>query len=291
MPGDGPKVFTTVADLRAEVAKWKHAGERVGLVPTMGALHDGHMALHTHAKSIAERTVVSIFVNPTQFAPTEDYSRYPRTFETDIARLTEAGCDAVWGPTPEAMYPPGFSTEIHMEGPAAGLETDFRPHFFRGVALVCCKLFTQSQADFAVFGEKDYQQLAVVRQMADDLDLAIEIVGHPTVREADGLAMSSRNAYLTADQRAIAPQLAQIMTSTIHELANGKPIRECEAAAVQLLTSAGFSPVDYVAIRDANTLTEVDDNEVTPGRPLRILAAAWLGKTRLIDNLDATFPA
>jgi pantoate--beta-alanine ligase len=283
-----PRIIETVSDLRAQVTGWKASGDRVGLVPTMGALHDGHMALHSFARAHLDRTIVSIFVNPTQFAPTEDFSRYPRTFDDDVAKLAAAGCDAVWAPDASTMYPEGFATEIHMRGPADGLETVSRPHFFRGVALVCCKLFTQTGADFAMFGEKDYQQLAVVRRMAADLDLPIEIVAHPTVREPDGLAMSSRNAYLTSEQRLIAPRLAEIMTEAIQALSAGTPVATCESNAITALSKAGFEPVDYVAIRDAETLAEVAAADIVAGRPLRILGAAWLGQTRLIDNLDAT---
>ena len=197
-----PQVLRTVPDLRSVVRDWHQQGQTVALVPTMGALHEGHISLLKLAQARAARTIVSIFVNPTQFAPNEDFDKYPRTWDDDIAKLAASGCDAVWAPTAKAMYGQGFDTFVVPGGAAVGLETDFRPNFFRGVATVCCKLFTQTQADVAVFGEKDFQQLAVVRQMVRDLDLAITIVPGATVREADGLAMSSRNRYLTPDERA-----------------------------------------------------------------------------------------
>lgn len=288
MSVDAPRVFDAVDTLRSAVARWKRHGARVALVPTMGALHAGHMALIARAQALADRTIVSIFVNPTQFAPNEDFLRYPRTFEADVAKLRDVGCDAVWAPAAETMYPDGFATRIEMDGPALGLETDFRPHFFAGVSIVCCKLFTQTQADVAVFGEKDYQQLAVMRRLVADLDLPIEIVGHETIREADGLALSSRNAYLSKDHRAIAPRMVEILETAVAQLREGQSIADCEAKAVAALAAAGFDHVDYVAIRDARTLARCSGPTAETGQPLRILAAAWLGETRLIDNLDAS---
>ena len=203
----GIPVIRAIADLRAQVRAWRGRGDSVALIPTMGALHEGHLQLVRLARARAKRAVVSIFVNPTQFAPHEDFDRYPRDEAGDLAKLAGVGCDVVWGPTLKVMYAEGFATRIVPAGAAEGLESDFRPHFFGGVATVCCKLFTQVLPDIAVFGEKDYQQLMVVTQMVRDLDLPLEIVGAPTVREADGLAMSSRNAYLSAEERRAAPTM------------------------------------------------------------------------------------
>ena len=207
MPRHAVKVARTVKDLRKVVAVWRKAGERVALIPTMGALHDGHLALVKQAQKRAERTVASIFVNPAQFAPHEDLAKYPRDEAGDLAKLKTVDCDLVWAPGGAEMYPDGFATRIVPAGAAGGLESDFRPHFFGGVATVCCKLFTQVGPDFAIFGEKDYQQLQVVRQMVRDLDLPLKIIGAKTIRETDGLAMSSRNKYLDAGQRRIAPAI------------------------------------------------------------------------------------
>ncbi|MGE0768275.1 MAG: pantoate--beta-alanine ligase [Hyphomicrobiaceae bacterium] len=276
-----PEVSSTVSDLRRRVAAWRAAGESVALVPTMGALHEGHLSLVELGRAHARRTVTSIFVNPTQFAPTEDFSTYPRTFEGDLAKLATVECDLVWAPTANEMYPEGFATRVVPAGAAEGLETDFRAHFFGGVATVCCKLFTQSGADFACFGEKDYQQLCVIRQMVRDLDLPLEILAGRTVREADGLAMSSRNRYLSADERSRAVVIHDVIRAVAAAARTGG-----EAAAIAdataKLASSGFGRIDYVAVRDAETLK---DWTHTSGRPGRVLAAAWLGKTRLIDNV------
>jgi pantoate--beta-alanine ligase len=277
------EVIRTVAALRARVGSWRRQGDTVGLVPTMGALHEGHLTLVDLARRRSRRTVTSIFVNPAQFAPHEDFAKYPRTFDTDLAQLADAGCNTVWAPTVAEMYPDGFATTVVPAGAAVGLETDFRPQFFAGVATVCCKLFTQVAPDVAVFGEKDYQQLCVIRQMVRDLDLPLEIAAAPTVRAADGLAMSSRNAYLSSEQRALAPMIHRTLVTVAERIARGDSRTEAEAAAGADLTDVGFK-VDYVAVRDAETLAV--PAHVT-GRPLRILAAAWLGKTRLIDNIAA----
>ena len=270
----------TLQDLKRKVITWRAAGEGVGLVPTMGALHEGHLQLVRLTHRRAKRCVVSIFVNPTQFAPNEDFDRYPRDEASDLGKLALVGCDLVWAPDKGVMYPEGFATRIVPGGAAEGLESDFRPGFFAGVATVCCKLFTQVAPDMAVFGEKDYQQLRVVRQMVRDLDLALEIVAAPTVRESDGLAMSSRNRYLSSEQRAAAPTLHRVIVSVAKAAAEGK-----ETAAIldgqQVLEAAGFR-VDYLDVRDAETLKAVEPGS---SRPKRVLAAAWLGKTRLIDNV------
>jgi pantoate--beta-alanine ligase len=225
--------------------------------------------------------VVSIFVNPTQFAPNEDFARYPRDEAGDLAKLAGVACDLVWSPEAAQMYADGFATRIVPSGAAESLESDFRPHFFAGVATVCCKLFNQVGPDIAVFGEKDYQQLCVVRQMVRDLDLPLAIVGAPTVREVDGLAMSSRNAYLAPEQRRAAPAMHRAIASVAARVAAGEAPAHAAQDARAELVRAGFDPIDYVEVRDAETLRPAGE----ASRPLRVLAAAWLGKTRLIDNV------
>jgi pantoate--beta-alanine ligase len=252
-----PEIVATIAELRGHVAAWRRAGLRVGLVPTMGALHAGHLSLAEAARRHADRVVVTIFVNPTQFAPNEDFERYPRTLESDSARLAGMA-DLVFAPSVGEMYPDGFATRIDVGGPAEGLESAFRPHFFSGVATVVAKLLIAAMPDVAVFGEKDWQQLQVIRRLTLDLGLPVEILGAPVVREADGLAMSSRNAYLTPEQRRIAGRMNVILKAA------ADPDR-----AARALLDAGFDSVDYVAIRDG-----------------RILAAARIGGTRLIDNME-----
>ncbi len=285
---------STVKALRATVAGWRKGGSRVALVPTMGALHAGHLDLVRLGRRHADKVVVSIFVNPAQFAPHEDLDRYPRTFEADLAALATVDCDLVWAPTVTEMYPPGHATRVVPAGAAEGLETDFRPHFFAGVATVCTKLFTQVAPDVAIYGEKDFQQLAVMRQLVRDLDLPMEIIGAATVREADGLAMSSRNRYLSESERKIAPSMNRILRGLANSLvvegaaltASRAEVLAAEAALK--LTEAGFGKIDYVAVRDAATLASIDklQNGARQGA-MRILAAAWLGKTRLIDNVAA----
>lgn len=267
--------------LRQHIARWRARRETIALVPTMGALHEGHLKLVGAARAQAKRTVVSIFVNPRQFAPHEDFDRYPRDEKADLAKLAKAGVDLVWAPAAGEMYAPGFATRIEVEGAARELETDFRPHFFGGVATVCCKLFSQVTPDIALFGEKDYQQLCVIRQVVRDLDLPLEIVGHPTVREPDGLAMSSRNAYLDADQRAVAAMMFKVIERTANAVAGGTPISEATEQGRAELAAAGFR-VDYLEMREADTLSPV---EPSSRKPLRLLAAGWLGQTRLIDNI------
>lgn len=275
-------VVETVGALRAAVAGWHAAGEQVALIPTMGALHEGHIALVKEGQRHARRTVISIFVNPTQFAPHEDFKKYPRTFDNDRAMLVEAGADAIFFPQVEEMYPPGYATRVLLLGPAAaGLEDRFRPTHFEGVATVCCKLFTQSRADFAIFGEKDYQQLKVVTRMAADLDLGIRIVPLATIREADGLAMSSRNRYLAAEERAIAPVLHRAMQALAVRIRNEDPLFRAVSEAQAEIVSAGFE-LDYLEARHAETLAPV--SSLADG-PIRLLLAARLGATRLIDNI------
>lgn len=273
-----------VAELRAQVQAWRKAGARIGLVPTMGALHQGHLSLIEIARRHAEHVVVSVFVNPRQFAPSEDFARYPRQEAEDAAKLAEARADLLFAPTGSEMYPPGFCTEVNLGGPARGLCADTRPHFFAGVATVVTKLLLQCLPDVAVFGEKDYQQLLVIKRMARDLDIPVEILGAPIIREADGLAMSSRNAYLAADERRIAARLNQVLAqAAAAAVAIRAPgdLANIAAQAATALRAAGFRAVDYVEIRDAETLEPVTGL----ARPARILAAAWLGETRLIDNL------
>jgi pantoate--beta-alanine ligase len=250
------------------------------MVPTMGALHDGHLALVKEARKDADTVVVSIFVNPTQFAPTEDFGAYPRNLEQDLAKLA-GRADIVFTPSAKEMYPEGFATAITVGGPALGLESDFRPHFFGGVATVVAKLLIAASPNLAVFGEKDYQQLLVVRQLVRDLALPVEIIAAPTLREADGLALSSRNAYLSPDERRIAGKLNAILKNAISAARASGDLRAAEGTAIEALWEAGFSHVDYVAIRDAATLDHITALE----RPARILAAAKIGKTRLIDNM------
>jgi pantoate--beta-alanine ligase len=275
------KVVRSIAELREVVRGWRQGGKRIGLVPTMGALHEGHLALVRTANAMSDRTVVSIFVNPTQFAPNEDFARYPRDEAGDLEKLSAIGCDLVWMPDVAEMYPAGFATSIVPKGPAEGLESDHRPNFFTGVATVCTKLFTQVTPDLAVFGEKDYQQLCVVRQVVRDLDLPIEIVAHPTVREPDGLAMSSRNTYMSPAERSRAPLIYQTLVRAARDIAEGSSIAAATSRGREELTAAGFK-VDYFEVRDARTLGVVED---AAKRPLRVLAAAWLGETRLIDNV------
>lgn len=275
------EIATTIVDLRAAIAHWRSKGERIGLVPTMGALHDGHLSLVRETQSRCARTVASIFVNPAQFAPHEDFDRYPRNLKSDSAKLSQAGIDLIFAPSVTEMYPQGFATRIEVDGPSAGLETDFRPHFFSGVATVVAKLLIAALPDVATFGEKDYQQLLVIRRLTADLGLPIEIVGAAIVREQDGLAMSSRNAYLNPEQRKIAGQLNRVLIETKRKVRDGGSVKSAEEHGRSELLRVGFSSVDYVAIRDAATLEPIETLE----GEARILAAAKIGATRLIDNM------
>lgn len=307
-----PEIVRGIPELRAVVAEWRRQGRTVGLVPTMGALHAGHLKLVRRAGELADRTVVSIFVNPGQFAPHEDLARYPRDEAGDLGKLAGATCHLVWAPTVADMYPDGFATRITAQGAAQGLESDFRPHFFGGVTTVCAKLFGAVTPDVAVFGEKDYQQLCVVKQMVRDLDMPLTVVGVETEREGDGLALSSRNLYLSAEERAIAPALNRVLRDVAEKAraivsGTGKATKRapratplfadpmsppqdlelpeltaiCSAAANELV-HAGFNKTDYISVREADTLKVVSQ---VGEKPLRVLAAAWLGKTRLIDNV------
>ena len=280
--GEKTKIVRTVADLRTQTAKWRDSGKSIALVPTMGALHEGHLSLVKLAGKKADKVVVSIFVNPAQFGPNEDLARYPRDEAGDLKKLSTSGCNLVWAPGVEEMYPEGFSTRVQPGSAAEGLESAFRPTHFGGVATVCCKLFGQVTPDVAIFGQKDYQQLCVLLQMVRDLNLPLKIVGAPTRREKDGLAMSSRNAFLTPEEREIAPRLYAALSELSERIGSGADIAGSVANAKLKIKAAGFQRIDYVEVRDAQTLGIVGDKSE---RPLRILAAVLLGKTRLIDNV------
>ena len=277
-----PKILRTVPSLRRALEPYRKAGASIALVPTMGALHRGHMALVREARRRAKRVVVSIFVNPTQFAPHEDFASYPRSFATDLRALRAENVDTVWAPAVEAMYPDGFATRLAPEGPAkAGLEDEYRPHFFGGVATVVAKLFTQVSPDFAFFGQKDYQQLRVVTQIAKDLDLPVKVIGVPTVREPDGLALSSRNVYLSSAERAVAPMLYKVLKGCASRIKSGEKIDRVLNVGRIEVDLAGFG-LDYLEARHALTLAPVVSLKEGP---IRLLIAARLGKTRLIDNV------
>ena len=281
-------VARTVAALRETVADWRRQGLSVGFVPTMGALHEGHLTLVREAGQRTDRVVASVFVNPTQFAAHEDLGTYPRQEARDAELLAGAGCDLLFAPSVEEMYPAGATTTISVGGPAEGLEGEFRPQMFGGVALVVAKLLNQVQADVAVFGEKDWQQLMVVRRLVRDLDLPTEIVGSPTMRDRYGLALSSRNAYLSAAELETARTLNGVLAEAAAAAATGTLLDIVEQEARAALLRAGFSHVDYVAIRRADDLAVFADGIVDA--PGRILTAAWLGRTRLIDNMAVTAP-
>ncbi len=275
-----PKVARTLRAL--DRARTEFGSATVALVPTMGALHAGHLALVRRARQRAERVFVSIFVNPTQFAPHEDLASYPHTLAEDLAALAREGVDLVWAPSVAVMYPDGFATRIAPEGAAkVGLEDTFRPHFFGGVATVVAKLFLQCRPDFALFGEKDFQQLKVVTRLARDLDLRMRIIGVPTVREPDGLAMSSRNAYLGEAERAVAPVLYRTLKNCAQSISTGSSVAKILAGGRNVITAAGFA-LDYLEARNAETLAQLNKHG---DEPIRLLVAARLGRTRLIDNI------
>jgi pantoate--beta-alanine ligase len=277
-----PTIVRTVPALRRAVDSLRARKATIALVPTMGALHEGHVALVRLAKRRASKVIVSIFVNPTQFAPSEDFSSYPRTWKADVAKLAAENVDLIWNPDVKTMYPDGFATRIAPEGPATvGLEDRFRPHFFGGVATVVGKLFMQVRPDFAIFGEKDFQQLRVVTRMAGDLDLAVKVIGSKTVRERDGLAMSSRNVYLTPEHRGVATTLYRAMKQGAARLRAGDDIAAVMAGGAEMITAAGFV-LDYFEVRHAETLAPMT---AAKDGPVRILVAAKLGTTRLIDNI------
>ena len=284
MPGKRTiDVVRTVGDLRARIGDWRgHGhGHGVGLVPTMGALHEGHLSLVRQSLTETDRTCVTLFVNPRQFGPGEDLATYPRDEASDMEKLSALGVHLLFAPAAEEMYPPGAVTRVSVPGLGDELEGAHRPDFFTGVATVVAKLLLQAMPDAAFFGEKDYQQFLVIRRMAADLDIPVTIRSGPTVREADGLALSSRNGYLTPGERAIAPALHRSLTQVAEEVeAGGDPIVTCKEAVRRIL-EAGFQKVDYVEVRDAATFAPVAD----ASQPARVLAAAWLGRARLIDNI------
>jgi len=279
-----PLIARTLSSLHRARAELSRRNATVALVPTMGALHDGHVSLVRLAKKRAKKVVVSIFVNPTQFAAHEDLGSYPRTWKEDIARLAAEGVDLVWNPDVKTMYPDGFATRVAPEGPAlAGLEDKFRPHFFGGVATVVTKLFTQVRPDMALFGEKDFQQLMVVTRMARDLDLGVKVIGGAIVRERDGLAMSSRNVYLSPEQRQTATTLFRTLKATSKRLRAGDDFKSVLSDGSDAISAAGFA-VDYLEARHAETLAPVSSMKEGP---VRLLVAAKIGTTRLIDNIKA----
>lgn len=273
-------------ELRAVVQRWRRSGKTVALVPTMGSLHQGHLGLVRLAKKHARRVVASIFVNPTQFGPSEDFAAYPRDEQGDWEKLAKARTDLLYAPPVEEIYPEDFSTRVEVIGLTAGLESAARPHHFAGVTTVVTKLFLQSLPDIAIFGEKDYQQLLIVRQLVRDLNLPIKIVGAPVARAPDGLALSSRNAYLSPDERGLAPQFHAVLTEVAADLSAGRPVHEAVFIGRDRLEGAGFR-VDYIEARDANTLLPL---EPPLSGPVRVLGAVILGRVRLIDNVPVTMP-
>lgn len=278
-----PQIARTVADLRAQVGAWRANRERVGFVPTMGALHEGHLSLVRLARERAERVVVSIFVNPTQFGPNEDFATYPRDEARDAELLAAIGCDLLYAPGVAEMYPPGFATTVTVAGVSEPLDGAARPGHFAGVATVVAKLLLQCGPEVAVFGEKDYQQLQVIRRLVRDLDIPTTILGGPTARAEDGLALSSRNAYLSREERRIAAELNRALAAASEALRAGGQVAEVEREVVERLVRAGFNPVEYVEVRGADDLARLGPGPVQG--PARVLAAARLGRTRLIDNM------
>jgi len=274
-----PILITTVAELRRALKPFRKDG--IALVPTMGALHDGHLALVAAAKTRTPHVAVSIFVNPTQFAPHEDFKSYPRDLVADNDKLKSAGASLIFAPDTKEMYPDRFATTLSVKGPALGLESDFRPHFFDGVATIVGKLLIAAQPDWAAFGEKDYQQLLVVQRLVSDLALPVEIISVPIAREPDGLAMSSRNAYLLPGERAVSAKLNLVIQDVALRLKQRVGAEEALASGIAALKNAGFDSVDYLALRDAATLAPL----TSLSAPARLLAAAWIGKTRLLDNM------
>jgi pantoate--beta-alanine ligase len=275
-----PLVVRSVAAMRREVARWKAVGETVGVVPTMGALHAGHLALVRSALAACDRVIVTIFVNPKQFAVTEDLSSYPRGEVQDLAKLSELGADLAFSPNMEEMYPDGFATSVEVEGLTEVMCGAGRPHHFGGVATVVSKLLIQSSADRAYFGKKDFQQYLIVTRMARDLDIPVEVVPVETVREADGLAMSSRNIYLSDAHRAIAPTIYRTISNVAGAIRGGDKPAVAAAKGAKMLTEMGIERVEYLDVRDAETLSD----EWIEGRAARVFTAVHLGKTRLIDN-------
>ncbi|MDO8902912.1 MAG: pantoate--beta-alanine ligase [Phenylobacterium sp.] len=283
MSADFLPVVRTVAELRAQVRAWRGKGETVAMTPTMGALHEGHLSLVRLARTRARRVVASLFVNPTQFGPGEDFERYPRNEAGDAALLASAGCDLLYAPDVSQIYPAGFSTKVSVSGVSEPLDGAARPGHFDGVATVVTKLLNQAQPDVAVFGEKYYPQLQLIRRLVLDLDLPVEIIGAPTARAEDGLALSSRNAYLTPEQRIIAGRLNVVLADAVVRLKTGDPVAKVEATGRAALERQGFERIDYFEVRNASDLSHPGP-DILSG-PGRVLAAAFLGKTRLIDNM------
>ena len=277
------RVVHTIAEMRAQVAAWRRNGERIAMVPTMGALHDGHLSLVNLARTWAERVVASVFVNPTQFGPNEDFDAYPRDPARDGALLAEVGCDLMFNPDVAEMYGQGFSTTVTVTGVSEPLDGQARPGHFAGVATVVSKLLLQCGPDVAVFGEKDYQQLQVIKRLVADLNIPVEIVGAPTARAADGLALSSRNAYLTPEERQTAPTLAAALRRAAERLRAGDAVEAVETEGRAALEAAGFSRIDYFEARGAADLSRLGPGPIEG--EARLLAAAILGRTRLIDNM------
>jgi pantoate--beta-alanine ligase len=276
-----PVLLHDVATLRATIAAWRNNGDTVGLVPTMGALHEGHLSLVRAARVVCRRAVVTIFVNPKQFGPREDFARYPRDLAADLKLVSSAGADAVFAPSVEEMYPAGFATTVSVAGVTDHLCGPYRPGHFAGVATVVTKLLLQALPDVAFFGEKDYQQLQVIKRFARDLDIPVRIEGVATVREADGLALSSRNAYLTPAERRVAPMLYRVLQELAARLATGADAAPIISVGLKQLRDAGFDPIDYLSLVEAESLQPIE----RMGTPARLAVAAYLGKTRLIDNL------
>ncbi|BCH33353.1 pantothenate synthetase [Mesorhizobium sp. L-8-10] len=277
-------IVRTVVELRERVAEWRRGGARVAVVPTMGALHEGHLSLVRAALARAERVVVTLFVNPKQFNSAADLAAYPRTEDEDAAKLATVGAHLLYAPDGSEMYPEGFATTVSVTGVSEGLCGAFRPGHFDGVATVVAKLFLQSGADIALFGEKDFQQLHVVRRMARDLDIPISIIGCPTVREADGLALSSRNVRLSPAERRVAPRLAAILFEAAERMAAGAPVDGVLSEAHDAIMTAGYEKVEYLELRGEEDLKPMRRLD----RPARLIVAAWLGQTRLIDNVEVT---
>lgn len=276
-----PPIVRTIKDLRTQVKVWKSEGLLIGLVPTMGALHRGHLSLVDEIAKKTDRIIVSIFVNPTQFGKDEDLEGYPRNESEDMEKLSTVSCHLVFAPDGAEMYPEGYQTSVHLEDITHGLEGAARPGHFDGMATIVSKLLNQSMPDMAIFGEKDYQQLQTIKRFVRDLDMDVKIIGSKLIREDDGLAMSSRNAYLNMDERIIAGQLNKILKDLVQSVNTGENLREAEARATELLLEAGFTSVEYVSVRDAENLNEITD--IT--RPARVLAVACIGKIRLLDNM------
>lgn len=277
------QIVRELSELREIISGWRRDGQSIGFVPTMGALHDGHLSLIRLSVDACDKTVASIYVNPTQFAPHEDLDSYPREEDSDTAKLAAAGCDLVFCPSSETMYPEGEETRVDVPKMGAKLEGQFRPHFFGGVATVVSKLFNQVQPDKAFFGEKDYQQVRIINRMVKDLSMPIEIVPGPTARALDGLALSSRNAYLSPTERACAPALNAALHRAAIRMRNGTPPAEALTEAVDRVSKSGFKTVEYIEAVDPDTLDPIPAE--LPDKPCRLIAAAWMGRTRLIDNI------